>query len=64
MITGEPPSHRRGSHDHRARFALGIVIVGDHPGYGGCRATYLNAAPADAVEMAGEILIVSGLLVR
>jgi hypothetical protein len=27
------PLHRRRSHDHRARFALGIVIVADHPGY-------------------------------
>jgi len=35
------------------------------PGLGDTRdAAYLNAALADAVEMAGEILIVSGLLVR
>jgi hypothetical protein len=40
----------------RSSADLGLAIHRD--------ATYLNAAPADAVEMAGEIRIMSGLLVR
>jgi hypothetical protein len=40
----------------RSSADLGLAIPRD--------ATDLNAAPTDAVEMAGEILIVSGLLVR
>jgi len=27
------PTHRHRGHDHRARFALGFVIVVDYPGY-------------------------------
>jgi len=49
----------------RPAASAGSLLGHNRPGLRDTRdVTYLRAALADAVEMAGEIVIVSGLLVR